>query len=57
MDRLIILALAIVVAGFLNGGVYAVSGGGSAFPIVMIRFTGQVWSCSVVACSTVKYAN
>jgi hypothetical protein len=42
MDRLIILAIAIVIAGFLYGGIYAVSGSGSAFPVVVNRFTGQV---------------
>jgi hypothetical protein len=49
MDRLIILAIAIAIAGGLSGGVYSVSGGnGSSF--VINRFTGAAWYCGAQNC-------
>lgn len=48
MDRLAIIALAIVIAGLLSGGVYSVSSSGLSTAIIINRFTGAAWSCSVV---------
>ncbi|MGH2198718.1 hypothetical protein ACQ1Z2_14315 [Enterococcus faecalis] len=44
MDRIYVLAAAIVLAGFLSGGVYSVTGTGNSGMIVN-RFTGSAWSC------------
>jgi hypothetical protein len=46
MDRMIILAIAVVIAGALSGGIYAVSGAGAANAFVVNRLTGSVWICS-----------
>jgi hypothetical protein len=45
MERLIILALAIVTGGFLCGGIYQVSAG-QAGSYVVNRFTGSVSYCN-----------
>jgi hypothetical protein len=44
MDRIYILAIAIVIAGALDGGLYAVSGGSGASHMVN-RFAGKTWYC------------
>ena len=41
-----ILAIAIMIAGVLSGGVYSVSGSTTTGAVVVDRFTGTVWSCS-----------
>jgi len=50
MDRLIILAVALVIAGFLNGGgLYTVSNGQATTHIIN-RFTGAGWYCAASNC-------
>ncbi len=44
MDRLYILAVALVLAGFLSGGIYTVTGAGNS-GIIVNRFTGNAWDC------------
>jgi hypothetical protein len=56
MDRLIILAVAVAIAGVLSGGIYAVSGAGAPNAFVVNRFTGSVWICSY-NCQQVPYKN
>ena len=50
MDRLIILAIAIVIAGALSGGLYSISGTGNGMSMVINRFTGTVWNCTILDC-------
>lgn len=50
MDRLYILAAALVLAGFLSGGIYTASGGGNGASIVVNRFTGAGWYCAAMNC-------
>ncbi len=47
MGRLTIIALALAIAGLLSGGIYSVSSSGLSTAIVINRFTGAAWSCSV----------
>jgi|tagenome__1003787_1003787.scaffolds.fasta_scaffold20949336_5 hypothetical protein len=49
MDRLIILAIALVIASVLNGGIYTVSGGQATTHIIN-RFTGSGWYCAASNC-------
>jgi hypothetical protein len=49
MDRIYILAIAIVIAGALSGGLYTAAGGnGSGY--VINRFTGSGWYCGAMQC-------
>jgi len=57
MDRLFVLAAALVVAGFLSGGIYTASSNGQGFTMVVNRFNGNVVACSVAACGPVKNTN
>lgn len=50
MDRLFILAAALVVAGFLSGGLYTVAGQGTGGALVVNRFTGNGWYCGAMNC-------
>jgi hypothetical protein len=54
MDRLYILAIAIVIAGALSGGVYSVAGTGTGGSIMFNRFTGSSWYCAAPECFPVK---
>jgi hypothetical protein len=56
MDRLMILAVAIVIAGALSGGVYSASGSYSN-AIVINRFTGTVWNCNLLSCIQIARGN
>lgn len=55
MDRLYILAIAIVIAGALSGGVYSVSARGNAGIAVINRFTGSTWGCDLSGCIQLRY--
>jgi hypothetical protein len=55
MYRLYVLAIAIVIAGGLCGGVYSISGTGQGMTMVINRFTGKVWSCNILACAPVEF--
>jgi hypothetical protein len=50
MDRLVILAVAIVIAGALSGGLYTATGQGTGGAIVVNRFTGNGWYCAALLC-------
>lgn len=54
LDRLMILAIAIVIAGALSGGLYTTTGDNSAY--VVNRFTGHVWFCGF-ECKALKYSD
>jgi hypothetical protein len=54
MDRLYVLAIAIVIAGALSGGVYSVSGANGSAHIVN-RFTGSTWYCGATTCLRAAY--
>jgi hypothetical protein len=49
----LILAVAIIVGGFLAGGRYATSGSGNAGYIVD-RYTGSITVCVLVACRKIE---
>lgn len=51
MDRMFFLAIAIVIAGFLNGGVYSMATGPNDGLMVVNRFTGSVWTCNQLSCA------
>jgi hypothetical protein len=55
MDRLLILAMAIVIAGALSGGLYTTSGSNGVY--VVNRFTGSAWFCGLGTCIPFKYSN
>jgi hypothetical protein len=55
MGRLIILAVAIVIAGFLSGGVYQISAGQSGSYVVN-RYTGSVSYCNT-DCRPLSFRN
>jgi hypothetical protein len=60
MDRLIILALAIVIAGALSGasgGLYSVAGTGTGTSIIINRFTAKAWTCSILFCEPMAFRN
>jgi hypothetical protein len=46
----LILAVAVVLAGFLSGGIYTTSGT-QFVSNVTNRFTGSTWKCSMSECS------
>jgi hypothetical protein len=46
MDRLYVLAIAILLSGILSGGVYTIAAAGNGSTLVMNRFTGSVLFCS-----------
>lgn len=50
MDRLVILAGALVLAGFLSGDLYTATGQGTGGAIVVNRFTGNGWYCGAMNC-------
>ena len=54
MDRLVILAVAIVIAGGLSGGIYTTVGTQGTSMIVN-RFTGSAWNCIVDSCSPARF--
>ena len=56
MDRLYILAIAIVIAGALSGGFYSVSNS-STGPTIINRFTDSMWDCTAAGCERVPYTN
>lgn len=49
MDRLYILAIALVLAGAMSGGVFSVSHGNGNSTIIN-RFTGKGWFCNLRVC-------
>lgn len=56
MDRIYILAAAILLAGFLSGGIYTAAGNGaSGGTKVLNRFTGGLWDCDHNTCTPVRY--
>jgi hypothetical protein len=55
MDRLYILAIAIVIAGALSGGVYSVTTMGNNGSAVINRFTGSTWACDNTGCIRLRY--
>ncbi|MGY3075350.1 hypothetical protein ACVWZZ_001721 [Bradyrhizobium sp. LM6.10] len=55
MDRLFVLAGAIVLAGFLSGGVYSVTGGERGNSTIINRFTGSVWGCTILECTPTAF--
>jgi hypothetical protein len=57
MGRVIVLAVAIALAGFVSGGIYTASSNGASGGVtIMNRFTGTVWSC-FGSCEPVQYKN
>ena len=50
MDRLFILAIAIVIAGALSGGVYTSAGSGSGGVVITNKFTGSSTFCATTVC-------
>lgn len=50
MDRLMILAIALLFAGFLSGGIYTTSPQGNAGAVIVNRFTGNGWYCGATNC-------
>jgi hypothetical protein len=57
MDRVIVLAVALVMAGFVSGGIYTASSNGASGGVtIMNRFTGTAWSC-FNSCEPVQYKN
>jgi hypothetical protein len=52
MDRLYIIAIAVVIVGALSGGVYSVAGMGNSGSIVINRFTG---ACDLTGCMKLRY--
>jgi hypothetical protein len=55
MVRILILAAAIVVGGFLIGGRYVAAPGSELNVYVVDRFTGSVWLCnSVTGCRSIN---
>ena len=60
MDRLIILAMAIVMAGALSGvsgGLYSIAGTGTGTSVVINRFTAKAWTCNVLFCEPLAFRN
>ena len=55
MDRLFIFAIAIVLAGFLSGGVYSVADSGNTGAVIVNRFTGNGWYCGLLGCSPLTF--
>jgi hypothetical protein len=55
MDRLYIIAIAVVIVGALSGGVYSVAGMGNSGSIVINRFTGKTWACDLTGCMKLRY--
>jgi hypothetical protein len=54
MDRLYILAIAIVIAGSLSGGFYSVTGMGNGSAVIN-RFTGSTWACDYSGCVRLRF--
>ena len=50
-----IVAAALVIAGLMSGGRYAVSGAGQGNAIVVDRLTGSAWNCWSRECTPVTY--
>jgi hypothetical protein len=57
MDRLLVFAIAIVIAGALNGGLYTATGQGTGGAIIVNRFTGNGWYCGALQCFPLKWNN
>jgi hypothetical protein len=54
--RVLVLSVAIIIAGFLSGGVYQITGTGTVGGMAVLnRFTGSVWGCDPTYCSPVRY--
>lgn len=51
---LTVICAAIVIAGFLSGGIYSISASGQGTAYVANRFTGKVWYCYSGACSPIE---
>lgn len=50
MDRLVILAGALALAGLLSGGLYTATGQGTGGAVIVNRFTGNGWYCGAMNC-------
>jgi hypothetical protein len=61
MDRLFVLAAALIFAGalsgILSGGLYHATGTGSGSFAVVNRFTGSAWDCNLGYCDPYRYKN
>jgi hypothetical protein len=58
MDRLIILAIAIMIAGALSGasgGLYSVAGTGTGTSVIVNRFTAKAWTCNIIYCESMAF--
>jgi hypothetical protein len=55
MDRLFILAAAILIAGVFSGGLYSTASMGTYGSIVLNRFTGDAWQCGIGSCVKMAY--
>jgi hypothetical protein len=55
MDRLFILAIAIMIAGALSGGFYSVAGTPGGGAMIINRLTGSVWDCTAIGCDPIPY--
>lgn len=53
----LIVGIAIVIGGFLAGGRYATTPGGTGAAFVIDRFTGAVSFCSFTDCKMVENSN
>jgi hypothetical protein len=54
MDRLFIIAIAIMIAGVLSGGLYSVGGMSNGFSVIN-RITGSTWACDYTGCVKLHY--
>ena len=57
MDRMFVLAAALIVAGLLSGGIYSIAGTNNGSAMVVNRFTGHVSFCSMLHCADVRNSN
>jgi hypothetical protein len=57
MDRIYILAVAIVIAGACSGGLYSVAGIDNSSALIVNRFTGGGWYCGLGSCSPLRSDN
>jgi len=51
----LIIAAALVVAGFASGGRYTVSGSGQGGALIVDRYTGSAWSCVLSQCYPARF--
>jgi hypothetical protein len=56
MDRMIIFGVAVVIGGFLVGGIYQISDAGTGSYAIVNKFTGSTWFCAG-GCKFQKYEN